>query len=231
VPYTSIPANVLIVDDPVKNQEEALSPTYRERAKNWYRATLRTRLRALVVAAKPDKVVDDAVQLGRQRLLDATGQIPPTGLAKVRDLRRFLRAADRARPVLNNDSVLSLDQLARAVPMTVPDDALLKTVPGLEFAAEPARTWGNPRFRQWYRSKFEDGGGWDWGGPFSTVIIADFTEPYDFGQVDNMANVEDDWEGETEYLLIQIDKIEDLFDIHDQCVLNPHFEYSFLRQQ
>lgn len=36
--------NLIIVDDPVKNDVEALSPTYRQRNKSWYRATLRTRL-------------------------------------------------------------------------------------------------------------------------------------------------------------------------------------------
>lgn len=36
--------NLIIVDDPVKNDVEALSPTYRKRAKEWFRATLRTRL-------------------------------------------------------------------------------------------------------------------------------------------------------------------------------------------
>lgn len=33
-----------IIDDPVKNAAEALSPTFRERAKEWYKSTLRTRL-------------------------------------------------------------------------------------------------------------------------------------------------------------------------------------------
>lgn len=37
-------ANMAIIDDPVKNDEQALSPTYREKAKEWYRATFRTRL-------------------------------------------------------------------------------------------------------------------------------------------------------------------------------------------
>lgn len=37
-------AHLAIIDDPVKNDEQALSPTYRERAKEWYRATLRTRM-------------------------------------------------------------------------------------------------------------------------------------------------------------------------------------------
>lgn len=37
-------ASGIIVDDPVKNAAEALSPTYRERAKEWYKSTLRTRL-------------------------------------------------------------------------------------------------------------------------------------------------------------------------------------------
>lgn len=37
-------AHLAIIDDPVKNDEEALSPTMREKAKEWYRATLRTRM-------------------------------------------------------------------------------------------------------------------------------------------------------------------------------------------
>lgn len=36
--------NVLIVDDPIKNDVEALSPTIRARHKNWYQSTFRTRL-------------------------------------------------------------------------------------------------------------------------------------------------------------------------------------------
>lgn len=37
-------AHLAIIDDPVKNAEQALSPTYREKAKEWYRSTLRTRM-------------------------------------------------------------------------------------------------------------------------------------------------------------------------------------------
>lgn len=44
-------ANLAIIDDPVKNDLEALSPTYRERAKNWFRSTLRTRMES------PDAIV------------------------------------------------------------------------------------------------------------------------------------------------------------------------------
>lgn len=36
--------DLLIIDDPVKNFKEALSPVYRENVKQWYRSTLRTRL-------------------------------------------------------------------------------------------------------------------------------------------------------------------------------------------
>lgn len=36
--------NILIVDDPLKNDQDALSPTIREKQKQWYRATFRTRL-------------------------------------------------------------------------------------------------------------------------------------------------------------------------------------------
>lgn len=37
-------ATVAIIDDPVKNAAEALSPTFRERNREWYKSTLRTRL-------------------------------------------------------------------------------------------------------------------------------------------------------------------------------------------
>jgi len=43
-------ANLLIIDDPVKNEEEAMSETYRERMWNWWQATSQTRL-------EPDAVV------------------------------------------------------------------------------------------------------------------------------------------------------------------------------
>ena len=37
-------AHLAIIDDPVKNSEQAMSPTYREKAKEWYRSTLRSRM-------------------------------------------------------------------------------------------------------------------------------------------------------------------------------------------
>jgi len=43
-PITGKGADVFIIDDPVKNAEEANSPTYREKAWDWYRSTARTRL-------------------------------------------------------------------------------------------------------------------------------------------------------------------------------------------
>ncbi len=43
-PITGRGAHVAIIDDPVKNAEEANSKTYREAVWNWYRTTLRTRL-------------------------------------------------------------------------------------------------------------------------------------------------------------------------------------------
>lgn len=45
-PLTGKGAHLAIIDDPVKNDREALSPTFRERAKEWYRSTLRTRMEA-----------------------------------------------------------------------------------------------------------------------------------------------------------------------------------------
>jgi predicted phage terminase large subunit-like protein len=67
-------AHLLIIDDPIKNDEEANSPTYREKVWNWYRATAYTRLES-----DPDGVVvvvmtrwneDDLV--GRLLALDAS---------------------------------------------------------------------------------------------------------------------------------------------------------------
>lgn len=49
-PITGRGANVLIIDDPVKNAEEAESPTFRERAWEWWTSTAYTRL-------EPDGVV------------------------------------------------------------------------------------------------------------------------------------------------------------------------------
>jgi predicted phage terminase large subunit-like protein len=43
-PITGRGADVLIIDDPVKNAEQALSPTYRRRAVDWYASTAYTRL-------------------------------------------------------------------------------------------------------------------------------------------------------------------------------------------
>ncbi len=41
---TGMGAHVLIIDDPIKNREEASSPTYREKVWNWYTSTAYTRL-------------------------------------------------------------------------------------------------------------------------------------------------------------------------------------------
>lgn len=43
-PLTGKGGRVIIVDDPVKNREEADSATFRRRTWNWYTSTLRTRL-------------------------------------------------------------------------------------------------------------------------------------------------------------------------------------------
>lgn len=43
-PITGKGARLAIIDDPVKNQEEALSQTYRDKTWEWYRATFRTRV-------------------------------------------------------------------------------------------------------------------------------------------------------------------------------------------
>lgn len=43
-PITGKGANCIIIDDPVKNAEEAASQTYRDRAWEWYKSTLYTRL-------------------------------------------------------------------------------------------------------------------------------------------------------------------------------------------
>src|SRR5690606_7886659 len=41
---TGFGGDLILIDDPVKSSEEAESPTYRERAWEWYQGTLRTRL-------------------------------------------------------------------------------------------------------------------------------------------------------------------------------------------
>ncbi len=43
-PLTGIGGHLALVDDPVKNSEQAESPTYRENAKEWYLSTFRTRV-------------------------------------------------------------------------------------------------------------------------------------------------------------------------------------------
>jgi predicted phage terminase large subunit-like protein len=43
-PITGKRANLIIIDDPIKNEEEANSQVYREKAHRWYDTTLRTRL-------------------------------------------------------------------------------------------------------------------------------------------------------------------------------------------
>jgi len=43
-PITGKGADILIIDDPVKNEEEANSPIYREKVWEWYRSTAYTRL-------------------------------------------------------------------------------------------------------------------------------------------------------------------------------------------
>lgn len=43
-PITGKGANVAIIDDPVKNDQEAMSQTYRDAAWDWYRATFSTRI-------------------------------------------------------------------------------------------------------------------------------------------------------------------------------------------
>lgn len=43
-PLTGRGADLAIIDDPVKNAQEAVSPTYQERSREWYRSVLRTRL-------------------------------------------------------------------------------------------------------------------------------------------------------------------------------------------
>ena len=44
--FTGFPADVFIIDDPIKNAEEALSPTTKESQWNWYQSTCKTRMSA-----------------------------------------------------------------------------------------------------------------------------------------------------------------------------------------
>lgn len=102
------------------------------------RATLRQRLREQVLTAYPDKLTAAGeLDLTRQRLLDAVNGIPSTGLAKVRDIRAFLRVVERTRPVSNNTSETSLASLLREWPMSLPGETLLKRVPELQPARRP----------------------------------------------------------------------------------------------
>ena len=43
-PFTGYGFDLLIIDDPVKNREEANSPTQRQHLWDWWRSTARTRL-------------------------------------------------------------------------------------------------------------------------------------------------------------------------------------------
>lgn len=43
-PFTGRGANILLIDDPVKNDQDALSPTQRQHAWDWYQSTMTTRL-------------------------------------------------------------------------------------------------------------------------------------------------------------------------------------------
>lgn len=44
--FTGFPADVFIIDDPIKNHEEALSPVTKESHWNWYQSTCKTRMSA-----------------------------------------------------------------------------------------------------------------------------------------------------------------------------------------
>lgn len=67
-------ADLLIVDDPVKNEEEAMSETYREKMWNWWQATSQTRLEpnAVVVVVATRWHQDDL--LGRIEDADEDGE-------------------------------------------------------------------------------------------------------------------------------------------------------------
>lgn len=106
------------------------------------RTTLRQRLREQVESAYPDKLTSSGeVNLTRQRLLDAVLSIPASGIAKVRDVRAFLRAAERARELTHSGQV-SLASLLREWPMTLPDDTLIKRIPEME----PPEPEGRPNW-------------------------------------------------------------------------------------
>lgn len=69
-------ANVAIIDDPVKNSAEALSETFRERNKEWYKSTLRTRIEKDQVLAHDGAIV---VIQTRWHEDDLSGGILPEG--------------------------------------------------------------------------------------------------------------------------------------------------------
>lgn len=156
------------------------------------RATLRQRLREQVETAYPDKLTTAGeINLARQRLLDAVNGIPSAGLAKVRDIRAFLRAAERARELTSSEQ-FSRTSLLRDWPMTLADDTLLKRVPELDL--EPQPSFGNPTWLRYTRRKFEDSGVWDWADPVNDTVTGDMLVTYDFGQVDFMVDSQDAFE-------------------------------------
>lgn len=53
-PITGKGADIGIIDDPVKNDQEAMSVTYQERTYEWYKSTFRTRLQRDGAIILPD---------------------------------------------------------------------------------------------------------------------------------------------------------------------------------
>lgn len=91
------------------------------------RRTLRERLRQQIEQAHPSLIVQgEDYDFTKARLMDALSRVPLRGLAKVGDLRRFYRAVDRSRPILNNTQPEAVATLAETYPMSIPDDTLLR---------------------------------------------------------------------------------------------------------
>lgn len=83
-PITGSGANLFIIDDPVKNDEEAISVTYRERVWNWWEATASTRLEpGGIVAVMQTRWHEDDLA---GRLLKEEGRIEEGGRWKVLSL-------------------------------------------------------------------------------------------------------------------------------------------------
>lgn len=97
---TGKPAHVLIIDDPVKNREQAESPTYREKTWEWWQGTARERLNPLPWA--PFGVV--IVMATRWHLDDLSGRLLARRVDQTEEARYALPWYEYRLPALALDS-------------------------------------------------------------------------------------------------------------------------------